>query len=109
MMEHWVGRAPTERTDVRRPFEQWPRATHKPWISAIIVDDSGFVWTEQYEDYWNKSPRTWDVFSPAGRHLATVTMPPGLRVQHIGASLFLCVWRDEFDVDHVRMYSLRRG
>jgi hypothetical protein len=109
MMDYWVGRAPEARkAAVRRAWEEWPKASHKPWISGIIVDDAGFVWTEQYEPFWSNSARTWHVFGPAGRQVATVVMPQGLRVQQIGASFVLGVWRDEFDVEHIRMYALRR-
>jgi hypothetical protein len=35
-------------------------------------------------------------------------MPAGLRVDDIGADYVLGVWRDDFDVEHVRLHALRR-
>jgi hypothetical protein len=110
LFDYYVGRVPAEKkAEIRGYFESWPRAQNKPWISALIVDDRGFLWAERYEPYWSKVARTWEVFDTAGRNVASITFPAGLRVHQIGADFVLGVWKDDFDVEHVRIYSLRRA
>ena len=52
---------------------------------------------------------TWDVFDSAGRWMTTLTTPVALEIHDIGEDYILGVWRDEMDVEYVRMYSLDRG
>jgi hypothetical protein len=44
----------------------------------------------------------------SGRILARVQMPSKFRVQEIGEDYVLGVWRDDLDVESVRVYGLRR-
>jgi hypothetical protein len=46
------------------------------------------------------------VFDPAGVYLGDVEMPERFRVFQIGADFVLGQWRDEDDVEHVRLYPL---
>jgi hypothetical protein len=49
------------------------------------------------------------VFDPDGRMLGQVVLPSGLDVKQIGDDFVLAVWRDEYEVEHVRMYELRKS
>ncbi len=60
---------------------------------------------------------TFEVFAPDGTWLGSVELPPGLErgfIQYqapymeIGTDYVLGVWRDELDVQYVRMYRLNR-
>ena len=51
----------------------------------------------------------WDVFDSSGQKVTTVTTPRDVTIQTIGEDYILGVWKDEMDVEYVRMYSLDRG
>ena len=57
----------------------------------------------------NDTPRRWYILDPEGRAVATVTMPPRLRIEEIGTDYILGVATDGDGVETVRMYGLRRG
>ena len=48
----------------------------------------------------------WTVFDPAGRWLGEVTMPPRFYPTSAGRGWILGIWRDEHDVQHVRLFPL---
>ena len=87
-------------------------ATH----GAIIVDDSRMVWIQDGDPTGfadgglvsRSGSRWWTVRSTDGRTVARVEMPERFRVDGIGADYAIGVWRDNDDVEHVRVYSLAR-
>jgi hypothetical protein len=110
LIKYRVDRVPGARkAEIRRYFEEWPKAASKPWISAIVVDSEGLLWAEEYEPYWTSESRTWSVFDQTGRRMARVSLPQGLRVHEIGSDHLIGVAKDEFDVEHVRVYKLIRS
>jgi hypothetical protein len=72
-----------------------------------MADPDGNLWVLAYTRPGDER-RSWTVFAPEGRALGTVETPPGLRIMEIGADYVLGVWRDDLDVEHVRMYRLDR-
>lgn len=108
MYAYWVGRA-QGKAAVRQHLDEWPRAQNKPWVLGLLVDPRGYVWAQQYEPFWSNVPRTWEVFDPGGRHVAAIRMPAGLEARHVSVDAVAGVWTDEFGVEHVRVYTLRRG
>jgi hypothetical protein len=92
---------------VQREPRALPHAETKPAYSNIFVDDEGNLWVKEYG--WSGNPnRRWTVFDRSHRVLAQVEMPDGFRVYQIGADFALGIWRDEFDVEHVRLYGLMK-
>lgn len=87
--------------------EELPRRETFPAFSDARTDAEGNLWVEQYARPGDEQPR-WDVFDPQGRWLGTVDTPPGLKIHDIGADWILGVQKDELDVEHVRMYPLRK-
>jgi hypothetical protein len=78
-------------------------------MSALLVDDECNLWIREHALGPREAP-TWQVYHPGGAHLATVRMPPGFIATDISAAMgVLGIWRDEYDVDHVRVYALERG
>jgi hypothetical protein len=76
-------------------------------ISSLLVDEEGNVWAE--EGTWvSGRDRAWSVFTPSGRHLAQVIMPPRFRPFEIRSESVLGVWRDAFDVEYVQVRTLVR-
>jgi hypothetical protein len=90
-----------------------------PPYSTLLVDREGNLWAQEYE-WWEDAPdrwgpvslltppgeSRWDVFTPLGRWLGTVTMPARIRPLEIGADYVLGLWRDADDVEHVRLHRL---
>jgi len=76
-------------------------------VQTLKVDDLGHVWAERYRLPWDSSA-IWDVFTPEGRWLGGVGLPPGLRPLHIGGDFVLGVSRDELGVERVKVHGLDR-
>ena len=91
-------RAPFDELHVDRTGHLWVRNTHPRYDRAY----ASFRVRFPYE--W-----TWDVFDPEGRWLTTLTLPSSFRAHDIGEDYILGVWKDDMDVEYVRMYALDRG
>lgn len=87
--------------------EELPRRETFPAFSDLRTDAAGNLWVEQYARPGDEQPR-WDVFDPEGRWLGAVETPVGLKIHDIGPDWILGVQKDELDVEHVRMYPLRK-
>jgi hypothetical protein len=79
---------------------------HKPFFTALGVDPAGNVWVQRPSDPDADTP--WDLFDGEGRLLGTVTTPAGLRVTQFGADFVVGTWRDELDVEHVRVHRIQK-
>ncbi len=89
---------------------QLPVPDSRPAYSDFLVDAEGFLWageTQSLRNYFE--PRNWEVFSPDGQWMGSIQTPEKFKPFEIGVDWLLGVWRDEFDVEHVRMYPLDRG
>ncbi len=84
-----------------------PLTSLKPAYGSIHVDQDGDLWVEHVKLVRSDSG-TADVFDSLGRLLGTVALPPGLQIARIGPDYILGIWRDEMDLEHVRMYRLRK-
>jgi hypothetical protein len=80
----------------------------KPAYGRLLVDSEGNLWVADYSEE-RDDEGSWSVFDPEGRFLGAVETPTGGRVQQIGSDFVLGVWRDEFDVEYVRLYELIRN
>ena len=98
--------------DQKRFWEGWlrevPFPDALPTFDGLLVDRTGHLWVERYQPFWDDS-RTWSILSPDGLWLGDLDTPPALRITEIGADYVLGVWKDEMDVEFVRMYALDRG
>jgi len=84
-----------------------PMPDHLPPHGYFVVDDEGHLWVAEYSV--EREPEAWSVFDPQGRFLGTVQIPPRGTLTQVGADFVLGVWKDEMDVEEVRMYGLTRG
>ncbi len=71
----------------------------------VLVDDTDHLWVLEYNRPGDEEYR-WSIFDPEGRLLGEVVFPVVLEPMHIGDDFVLGEWRDEFDVEHVRLYRL---
>jgi hypothetical protein len=73
----------------------------------LKVDDGGNLWVCEFDPEVDVG-HSWTVFDHEGRMFGTVLLPSGLRATHIGDDFVLGIWRDELDVEHVRVHELRK-
>jgi hypothetical protein len=96
----------------RRRTEQFlaeaPWADSMPAFRSLKLDADGDLWVELYRAPW-ETERRWQIFAPDGRWLGRLVTPTGLIVMDIGRDYLLGLWRDENDVEYVRMYPLEKG
>lgn len=78
-----------------------------PAYGRLLVDPEDNVWIEDYP-IPGATRRGWSVFSKTGVALARTEVPANFEVLEVGTSYVLGIWRDEFDTDYVRLYSLAR-
>ncbi len=99
----------------RRSFQELPTSGQVPafgWPDyarsfgpAIQLDDDGNVWVAEYFlPGETRNART--VFGSDGIWLGSLELPPRFTPHHIGRDFVLGVWRDELDVESVRLYEL---
>ena len=99
--EAWI------RQQAERNYQEMPFPTTFPAFADLMKDPDGNLWVLDYSRPGDDT-RRWTVFSPEGRALGTVETPASLSVREIGRDYVLGVWQDELDVEHVRLYALRR-
>ncbi|NIW83642.1 MAG: hypothetical protein GWN18_14025 [Thermoplasmata archaeon] len=92
----------------RTLYETMPFPEIMPAYEDLVVDAEGNVWVEAYRRPGDDQPR-WEVFDPRGAFLGTVLTPQRFRIFEIGSDYLLGRWADTMDVEHVRMYELRKG
>lgn len=83
-----------------------PLPDRLPAYEQIILDRTGNLWMAEYL-VLDETP-LWQVIAPNGQWLGSVTLPPGGRISEIGQDYVLGTWRDEMDVETVRMYGLEK-
>ena len=75
--------------------------------SGLRLDQTGAVWLRSGRHYPPVAPSTeWTVFSEEGVLLGTLSLPERFEVFEFGDDHVLGVWKDEMDVEFVRIYSL---
>ncbi|MEX2283558.1 MAG: 6-bladed beta-propeller [Gemmatimonadota bacterium] len=90
-----------------------------PAFGRLLVDAADNLWAQvpvlpselpnnvRFHDT-NAKAQEWSIFDPNGRWLGQVQTPGNLWVFDIGTDYVLGLWRDEFDVEHVRMYAITK-
>lgn len=94
---------PRFRPAMERMAAELPFPATQPAFGGLVVDGEGRTWLrEEQRDHMNQ----WRVFGPDGVRLGRAKLPDGLEVLEIGRDHVLGVWRDEFEVEYVRLYRL---
>jgi len=82
-----------------------------PVFSNLAVDEEGNVWARGFRVDWREASE-FTVFDAQGHWLGDVGFPEGLNLDEfavgpvIGPDWILGVWKDDFDVEEVRLYRL---
>lgn len=109
LIDAWTAmvRSPEGREMVTRQFSVMPIPKTLPPYAGLTTDRDGRLWLREFRLPAEQARgELWTVFDRDGRMLGTVATPGGLRVTEIGADYVLGVWKDEDDVEHVRLHRL---
>lgn len=82
-------------------------APTRPLFGHAFVDHNQRLWVSELP--WPsrfEAPRRWIVFSPGGRWLGDIEAPEGVTLHDARDDRVLGLWKDELDLDHVRVYRL---
>ena len=78
----------------------------RPFYSRLVLDRIGNLWVERLPVFWSDpEPVDYLVFDPEGLLLGNVTLPP-IDVLEIGDDYVLGVFRDEMEVEYLRVHSI---
>jgi len=94
--------------DWKAELERRSGPTRVPAFDRVLVDANALLWARVYQ-IDPRVEQTWIVFEDSGRPLGSVRIPGGVDVRWIGARAVLGVVTDEFDVEYVHRYPLRRS
>lgn len=94
-----------ERRQVRSELDRLRYPPEMPAYGRIAVDAEGNVWVAEHRPPGHEQPR-WMVFDGEYRVLGGVETPPGFVIHEIGSDYVLGRARDEYDVEHIRVYDL---
>lgn len=97
--------ASRERVAKLRAVIVYPRTL--PAFRDFHVDDSGYLWVRSFNAPGDSIPR-FTVFDSTGQMLGDVEAPRHFEVTGIGAEYLLGIWKDDNEVQHVRMYAIRK-
>lgn len=104
-LERVMENAPQALARWRRLYAEVPPPASLPAYSGFLLDTEGFLWVRGYS-LTGEPQAPWSVFDPSGTYLGDVPVPEGLDLKAVTARHVLGVWRDEFDVQHVRVYEI---
>lgn len=79
-----------------------------PFLSALYLDPEGNLWATEVTRPGTTESRM-AVIDSTGQLLGRVTLPARFRLTAIGSDRVYGVWKDADDVEHVRVYPLRKG
>ena len=99
---------PAFRTQIEGMMAEMPIPSTMPAFSTLRADDAGNLWVQEYPGVDPDAPTQWTVFDPEGRMLGGLSMPGRFRAMQIGSDFVLGVWKDDLDVEHVRLYRLEK-
>lgn len=103
-----MARARPERRQIYQTmFERMPFPGTMPAYGEFRVDADGNLWVEEVRRPGDDQPR-WKVFDPDGRYLGAVETPPRFQIFEVGSDFLLGRWRDDLDVEHLRMYEVQK-
>ncbi|HEU5218588.1 MAG TPA: hypothetical protein VFU23_08005 [Gemmatimonadales bacterium] len=77
------------------------------FFAGLLTDQDGNLWAQEASASSSRAQR-YAVIDSSGRFLGRVTMPASFRTSSIGSDAVYGVWKDPDDVEHVRVYPLRK-
>lgn len=99
---------PAFRKEMEGILAEMPIPATMPAFAEFRTDSADDLWVKEYPGADADAPSTWTVFDPEGQMLGQLSMPARFQVMQIGDDFVLGVWKDDLDVEHVRMYALQK-
>jgi hypothetical protein len=96
-----------EAREIRESYADMPVPDFMPAFAGVESDALGFLWVEAYRGMGAEAV-TYHVFDPRGELVGAVELPEEMDLLEIGPDYLLALFRDELDVEYVRLYSLQR-
>jgi len=98
---------PTVRNRRRRQYEEMKFPSTLPTFRSLLLAEDGRLWVEEFDPSAASSDESnWTVYDRRGYSFGQVAMPPRFRPFEIGEDYVLGVWRDDSEVEYVRLYNL---
>jgi len=96
---------PAARSAAAQSLDRLPVPTKPPGYNFVRIDERGNLWigNERSED---GTRSLWHVYAASGTPFASVRVPDRLDIVSIGSEEVLGVWRNEDDVELLRIYPL---
>jgi hypothetical protein len=92
---------------IRQNLAEMPVPDHMPAFAGLSADALGYLWVETYDGPGDELP-SYDIFDPEGRMVGGATLPEDMEILEIGEDHLLALFRDELEVEYVRLYDLQR-
>jgi hypothetical protein len=73
----------------------------------MMLDDLGNLWVGLFNRDRSRASE-WVVFDGSGRMIANASVPAGLTPTHFGLDFVVGVWKDQTEVETVRVHRLVR-
>lgn len=89
-----------QRAGRRASMEELPRPDRLPIARMMLLDSRGFLWLAL------AGSDRWLLFDVDGRMIGHAALPAALTPTDIGEDYLVGIWRDELDVESVRLYDL---
>jgi hypothetical protein len=89
-----------------KAVRQAPNRKTLPSYSELRVDQEGNLWVR--EAALPDEQSRWTVFDSRGQMLGSVLMPSGLIITEIGTDFIIGIWRNDLEVEYVRIYDLAK-
>lgn len=96
------------RAQVEERVRQQRFADSLPWFEQVRRSADGLVWLQEFQSP-DVDTRHFLVMDSTGALVARVEVPGGVQPLSIGKDHFVGLWRNEDDVEFVRVYPIRRG
>lgn len=91
----------------KRFLARLPPPVEEPWYWYVRFDSAGYIWVS--DDLMPGRERSdWTIVDSTGMAVARVTLPPRFEMFEATDDDVLGRWRDENDVEYVRIYALRK-
>ena len=93
---------------VRKDVEESQRAPSVPLYADLLADQAGGVWVKDYVMPGpDGRPERWTIFAEDGTRRGAIDLPPRFRPMYVDGDTVAGVITDEYDVQYVRVYTLR--
>jgi hypothetical protein len=91
--------------EVERIYRELEYPKEFPPYAALMTDGQNNLWVEGFP-IPGEATRKWFVYSSAGVAIASLQVPSNFEVLGAGRDYVYGIWRDDDDVDFVRVYPL---